>query len=831
MESSQCNASSTSPTPRRSGSQPDPDALESFDDLIREQHHTPHRNSVHSSGLVAEDDDELGESTSSSVTVRASPDPPITQSPRVSQRHTRDESRWNGWHLWRLESYNRRMDEQRQATEVRSPTQPALIAHKAWTKLLSVLSSAGRGVTEWSMPALQAVLLTVVMAGAQLAWTLGFGYGTPYLVSLGLSESTMSLVWLAAPVSGLVIQLLVGVWTDRSVSLYKRRRYIFGSTILLALSVLLLDLSKPLASMLADVLHAGLADWDPVRKDACDAIHVLLATSAFLCMVVSINGTFAAARSLVLDVTPSMSHARAAAWSARMAHAGALLGYTAVWYDMHSSKWFAWLGGDAFHKYTLVILIGVSVCSGITCFTVREHLEIELPDTSSGLQEVQASCSAVPEHPSAVTHLWQSLRRLPRPVRRICLVQFVAQIAWFPFLFYVSEWILQVWQQAHGKHGKTIHDDALQEAKLALLVFSGSALVAGILLPYISLASVPDRGIFLHTEHDPVQRSMTTHRLTLRTIWMLSLCLYGVTLCLGTFLVHSTTSAIVLVSLVGLSWAAIMWVPFTLVMDSVREAEDGLSPYEFEADWFAPERVRRRRENGSGFTNLPETSIRGDVENALSNCGPLRRNTPNRRVVSDQLPSRNATSQTKSAAQKRVASSILTRGGSVIGSTDQNLSSSSSSMSNPDGATETPGTLPGIPMHAYPAYQGVGGTVLAIHNASIVLPQLAVATIVFFFLRHALPHSPRPVPSDGVGSAILALFPARPVEQDGIRVVWILRAAGVAALFAAALCRFVPYTRTERVLRGEQTRDVPILPPRYDDEASDDDSADDHTQP
>lgn len=38
-------------------------------------------------------------------------------------------------------------------------------------------------------------------------------YGTPFLLDLGLSEELTSLVWLAGPISGLVAQPLIGLFS------------------------------------------------------------------------------------------------------------------------------------------------------------------------------------------------------------------------------------------------------------------------------------------------------------------------------------------------------------------------------------------------------------------------------------------------------------------------------------------------------------------------------------------------------------------------------------------------------------------------------------------
>lgn len=42
----------------------------------------------------------------------------------------------------------------------------------------------------------------------------------PYLLSLGLTKSLMSLVWNVGPISGMICQPIVGVVADRSTSRY-----------------------------------------------------------------------------------------------------------------------------------------------------------------------------------------------------------------------------------------------------------------------------------------------------------------------------------------------------------------------------------------------------------------------------------------------------------------------------------------------------------------------------------------------------------------------------------------------------------------------------------
>jgi len=67
-------------------------------------------------------------------------------------------------------------------------------------------------------------LLTFSMIGFQFCWGTEMTYATPYLLSLGLSKSRLSLVWVAGPLSGLVMQPVIGMVSDKSNSKYGRRR-------------------------------------------------------------------------------------------------------------------------------------------------------------------------------------------------------------------------------------------------------------------------------------------------------------------------------------------------------------------------------------------------------------------------------------------------------------------------------------------------------------------------------------------------------------------------------------------------------------------------------
>lgn len=72
---------------------------------------------------------------------------------------------------------------------------------------------------------------------------------TPYLLSLGLTKGQTSLVWIAGPVSGLIVQPIIGVVADESKSKWGRRRpIIMGASVIVAMNLLLLGFTREIVS-------------------------------------------------------------------------------------------------------------------------------------------------------------------------------------------------------------------------------------------------------------------------------------------------------------------------------------------------------------------------------------------------------------------------------------------------------------------------------------------------------------------------------------------------------------------------------------------------------
>ncbi|KAJ9124826.1 hypothetical protein QFC24_003195 [Naganishia onofrii] len=140
----------------------------------------------------------------------------------------------------------------------------------------------------------------------------GLNKASPYLLDLGLSKSLMSLVFVAGPLSGLIMQPIIGVLADRSRSRFGRRRpFMLAGCVVSVFAMMLLSWAREVAEWCGGgrKLAIGLAVW---------AIYLI---------DFSINAVQATDRALVVDILPPSQQEKGNAWAGRMFGTGSLAGF------------------------------------------------------------------------------------------------------------------------------------------------------------------------------------------------------------------------------------------------------------------------------------------------------------------------------------------------------------------------------------------------------------------------------------------------------------------------------------------------------------------------
>ncbi|RYP88228.1 hypothetical protein DL769_000326 [Monosporascus sp. CRB-8-3] len=202
---------------------------------------------------------------------------------------------------------------------------------------------SGQPSIKGSSESMRMLLLTCSTIGISFVWGIEQTYCTPYLLSLGLTKSNTSLVWIAGPLSGLIVQPIVGVIADESKSKWGRRRpFIMGGAIISGLCLLTLGFTK-------EIVGFFISD-----EATAKTLTVFAAVAAIYAVDFAVNQT-------------------GSAWGGRMGAIGHGIAYGTGAVDL-PSIFGTFFGDTQFKQLTIAATFGILATCSITCWAVTERI-------------------------------------------------------------------------------------------------------------------------------------------------------------------------------------------------------------------------------------------------------------------------------------------------------------------------------------------------------------------------------------------------------------------------------------------------------------------------
>ncbi|WEW56566.1 hypothetical protein PRK78_002012 [Emydomyces testavorans] len=496
-------------------------------------------------------------------------------------------------------------------------------------------------------------LLTLSIGGLQIVWSVELSNGSPYLLSLGMSKSILAFVWIAGPLTGTLVQPYVGIRSDNCrISWGKRKPFMIGGGFATIVSLMALAWVREMVGGILGIFGAA-----PLSQGV-KVTTIVAATLLMFCLDFAINTVQAAIRAFIVDNAPAHQQESANAWASRITGVGNILGYISGY--LHLPKMLPFFGDTQFKVLCVIASIALSSTLLISCLYIKER-DPRLEGPPHG------------ENPGVISFFKQvikSIKRLPPQIRKVCEVQLCAWVGWFPFLFYATTYIGQLYVNPIFDEHPNLPQDAISDiweqatrvGTFALLVYAITSFVASMVLPLLiiptyrpSLAEDSDSngstdgrpylirhqststlsftastGPAIETSHEPL-RSAEEKRdclskfqipgLTLRRLWFLSHILFS--LCMfSTFFIYSPQAGTVVIAIVGLSWALTLWAPFAFISAEVaeRDAKHRLQKHQL-----------RQRIPGSSHGHLiprrhpndEETSVVGSSEETVDQAGVI----------------------------------------------------------------------------------------------------------------------------------------------------------------------------------------------------------------
>ncbi|KAI9474856.1 major facilitator superfamily domain-containing protein [Zychaea mexicana] len=387
--------------------------------------------------------------------------------------------------------------------------------------------------------------LTICMAGVQFTWTVELSYGTPYLLSLNLSKELTALVWIAGPLSGLLVQPLIGAFSDKCTSRFgKRRPFIVIAGLLTCFSMIGVAYAREIAHVIVRLQYGDDEQDLDIVGQASRTYAIVVAVAAFYFLDFTLNAVQAICRALILDIPPLWQQDEANAWSARMCNSSMVIGYFVGFVDL--VKLLPWLGDSQIKVFCAVAIVVFCATLGITCVTTHEK-KLDRADDEDNQPWY-----------STFVYIWRAFRWLPRPVQTLCNTQFFAWMGWFPFLFYSTQWVSDIYFSTHPSNKGTDDNwaDGTRAGSFALLCYSIVSVIAGVVIP--AFVSRYEKAIRWFSLTNVYTASHLVVAGALLSAWF----------------VDSVAGATVVLAVMGIPWAIVLWVPFSLVGEFVSYEDE-----------------------------------------------------------------------------------------------------------------------------------------------------------------------------------------------------------------------------------------------------------------
>lgn len=365
--------------------------------------------------------------------------------------------------------------------------------------------------------------------GIQFGFALQNGNASRILQAYGADIEHLSLFWLAAPLTGMMIQPLVGHYSDRTwTRLGRRRPYILAGALFAAIALLLMPNAGRLFTVAIPPLMIG--------------------AGMLMIMDASFNVAMEPFRALVADNLSSKQRSLGFAVQTCLIGIGAVLG-SALPYLLAEIAGVAKTAAEgqipdnvvySFYTGAIVMLIAL----GWTVFKTGEYTDKEL---SQFYPDVVKE-----ERAKGIRNIFKDFVAMPTAMKQLGLVQFFSWFALFSLWVFSTPAIAQhVYGLDASDTSSSSYADAANWVGILFGIYNGVSALIALLLPRIA------RGIGQKATHAV---ALTIGGIGLLSVYFISDPLWLVFSMIG----------------VGFAWGSILAMPYAILADSIPPYKMGV---------------------------------------------------------------------------------------------------------------------------------------------------------------------------------------------------------------------------------------------------------------
>ena len=375
----------------------------------------------------------------------------------------------------------------------------------------------------------QILSLSMGFLGIQFGYALQNANASRILQTFGADIEQLSWFWLAAPITGMIIQPIIGHYSDHTWTKLGRRRPFFLAGALLAAIALIL---MPNAGVFAGVLPA-----------------MFVGAGFLMIMDASFNVAMEPFRALVADMLPADQSTLGFSIQTFLIGIGAVIG---SWLPYVLGNWMGIskvaTNGGIPDNVVFSFYIGAAVMIVTILWTVistKEYSPEELANFNAGNENIV-------EEKSKFSDIFKDILAMPKTMRQLGLVQF------FPWIALFGMWVFTTPALAQHIYGLPVSDTKsplYQEAGnwvgILFGVYNGVAMFYALLLPAIA---------------HKIGRKLT-HSISL---------LAGAIGLLSIYFITTPTPLIFSMIGVGMAWGSILSMPYAILAPALPVRKMGI---------------------------------------------------------------------------------------------------------------------------------------------------------------------------------------------------------------------------------------------------------------
>ena len=368
--------------------------------------------------------------------------------------------------------------------------------------------------------------------GLQFAWQMRISLSGPVTESLGASPLLFGLIWLAGPVTGMLVQPIIGAMSDATETPFGRRRpYLLAGALFASLALWAFPQSGEIAQFLSGLLHLNLPVWS----------GLLIAAIMIWVIDACVNAAQGPYRALIPDNVPTEQHSIANSYLSFAIGLGSVIA-------AGTAPFLNWAFGYQMSVKAQFVMAALAFSLAMiwTCVTTKER---KIARSSETIEE---------KKPTFIDNLKEFFNSSP-DVFKICAMQFFTWLGVMSLMIFFTQFAVHNIfgvpdTTSLSESAKSVYEQATIDAtNFSSIGFAVFNLVCFLVSIPIGILSSKFGNKMIH----------------IGSLVIMALTFFGLAA------TTEKTNVMIFMGIAGIGWASILALPFAMLSEHIKKGSEG----------------------------------------------------------------------------------------------------------------------------------------------------------------------------------------------------------------------------------------------------------------